>query len=58
MFYDINFTALNNQLNFKRLLGYIWYLYSYMSVGVVGYDFDNHLGVCVGEIESKKYKYK
>ena len=30
----------NNQLKFGRLLGYAWHLYSDMSVGVVGYDFD------------------
>ena len=45
MVHDINFTAPNNQLNFKSLLGYIWYLYSDMSDGVVGYDFVNDFGL-------------
>ena len=39
MDYDINFTAPSNQLNFEHLLGYIWYLYSNMSVGVVSNNF-------------------
>ena len=35
---DINFTAPSNQLNFKRLFGYIWYLYSNMSNFVLTID--------------------
>ena len=59
MVYYINFTAPNNQLTFKRLLGYIWYHYSNMSVGVVRMIFIMILiRVCVGEINSKKWKYK
>ena len=55
MVYDINFTAPTNRLNFKRLLGYIWYLYSNMSVGVSGMFLTMVLvGVQVGEIESTK----
>ena len=44
MVYDINFTAPSNQLNFERLLGYIWYLYPYMSFRVARNDFDYGLG--------------
>ena len=47
MVYDINFTAPNNQLNFKCLVGHIWYLHSNMSVGVVSNDFDYALGPCL-----------
>ena len=48
MVYDINVTAPNNQLIFKRLLiGYIWYLYSNTSVGVARNDFDYDLGLCL-----------
>ena len=36
MAYDIKLTALNNQQNFKHLSGYIWYLYSNMSVALSG----------------------
>ena len=45
MVYDINSTASNNQLDFKSLSGCIWYPYSDVSVGVVGYDFDNDLSL-------------
>ena len=43
MDYGINFAAPNNQLIFTRLLGYIWYIYSNMSFGVIGHDFDYDL---------------
>ena len=38
---------LNNQVNYKCCLGYIWYLYFNMSVGVVGCDFDYDPGPCL-----------
>ena len=40
MISDVSFTALNNELNVKSLVDFIWYHYSHMSVGVVGYNFD------------------
>ena len=46
MAYDIKFTAPSNQQNFKRLLGYIWYLYSKMSVGIARGDFDYGVSTC------------
>ena len=49
--YDINFTTLNNQLNFRSLVGRIWYLYSNMPVGAAGYDFYYDFGpyLCEGD---------
>ena len=49
--YDIKSTAPNNQLNFRSLLGYNWYLYLNMSVGAVEYDFDYDSGLylCDGD---------
>ena len=45
--YDVNLMAPNNQLNFKSLLGYIWYIYSNLSVDVVGNDFYYDLRSCL-----------
>ena len=57
--YYINFIATNNQPNFRSLLGYIWYLYSYMSGGVFLNDFDYDYGLCLREkIDSTAWKYK
>ena len=47
MEYNINLPAPNNRLNFKSLLGCIWYLYSDMYFGVVGYGFDYDVGPCL-----------
>ena len=53
--YEINFSTPNNQRNFRSLVGYICYLYSNMSVGAVGYDFDyGSVRICVREIDSTK----
>ena len=41
---DINLTARGNQLNFRSLLDYVWYLYSNMSVDAVENDFEYDLG--------------
>ena len=43
--YDIKSTAPNNQLNFRRLVGYNWYLYLNMFVGAVQYDFVCYSGL-------------
>ena len=51
MAYYVQFTAPNNKLNVKSSQGYIWYHYSHLSVGVVGYDFELSswsVFVCVG----------
>ena len=44
-------TAPNKRLNFRSLAGYSWYLYSNMSVGADGYDFDydSDLYLCDGD---------
>ena len=51
MVYDVSFTAESNKLIVESLLDYIYYHYSNMSVGVVGYDFDYDLGsrLCRGD---------
>ena len=55
MVYDVSFTATNNQPNLTSLLGYIWYIYSNRSAGVIGYDFDYYFGPCLHvEIGSTK----
>ena len=47
MVYDISYIIPNNYMNFKTLLRYIWYPYSNMSVGAVGYDIDYGFGPCL-----------
>ena len=47
MVYNIILIAPKNQLNFESLLGYIWDLYSDMTVSVFGYEFDYAIGLCL-----------
>ena len=56
---DENFTAQNNKFNAKSLLDYIWYLYSPLSVGAVGYDlhYDPGLFLCGGDWFDKMKRY-
>ena len=57
MAYDVSFTSSNNELNIKSLQDYIFHHYPYLSVDVVGYDFDYDFSLCLyGEIGSTKWK--
>ena len=49
MAYYVSFTAPSNKLNDKSLSDSIWYNYSYLPAGAVGYDFAYVLVLCLCE---------